>query len=106
MINKLTVTKVDSTYLCSLTSNTQRICPVAGLERMTTGSVAKRLTPLRHTIRPVNLYTLSIYSRPIDLYTLLIYTVMYLINTINVINKQCAVFHGKQPSLLLIYVNT
>ena len=48
MINRLTVTKVDSTYLGCLTSNAQRICPVAGLERMTTGSVAKRLTPLRH----------------------------------------------------------
>ena len=32
-----------------LTSNTQRICPLAWLERMTTGSVAKRLTLSRHT---------------------------------------------------------
>ena len=37
-INKLTATKVDSIYLGCLTSNTQRICPVAGLERMTHGS--------------------------------------------------------------------
>ena len=52
MITRLTVTKVDSSYLCWLTSNAQqRICPVAGLERMATGSVAKCLTPLRHTSR-------------------------------------------------------
>ena len=42
--NKLTFAKVNSTYLGRLTSNAQRICPVVGLERMTTGSVAKRLT--------------------------------------------------------------
>ena len=39
-INRLTTTKVDSTYLGWLANNAQRICPVAGLERMTTGSVA------------------------------------------------------------------
>ena len=51
-INRLTATKVDSTYLGRLTSNAQRICdPVVGLERMTTGSVAKRLTLSRHTSR-------------------------------------------------------
>ena len=50
-INRLTTTKVDSTYLGSLANNTQGICPVAGLERMTTRSVAKRLTLSRHTGR-------------------------------------------------------
>ena len=38
-INRLTTTKVDSTYLGWLANNAQRICPVAGLERMTTGIV-------------------------------------------------------------------
>ena len=38
-INRLTTTKVDSTYLGWLANNAQRLCPVAGLERMTTGSV-------------------------------------------------------------------
>ena len=42
-INRLSVTKVDSTYLGCLTRNTQRICPVARLERMTTGSVVNAL---------------------------------------------------------------
>ena len=38
-MNRLTATKVESTYLDCLTSNTQRIImSVAGLERMTTGS--------------------------------------------------------------------
>ena len=45
-INRLTTTEADSTYLCWLANNAQRICPVAGLERMTTVSVAKRLTTL------------------------------------------------------------
>ena len=45
----LTTTKVDSTYLGCLANNARRICPVAGLERMTTGSVAKRLTLSLHT---------------------------------------------------------
>ena len=47
-INRLTATKVDSTYLGELTSNAQRICPVAGLERMTTRSVVSAL-PYRAT---------------------------------------------------------
>ena len=34
-----------------ITSNAQRICSVIGLERMTTGSVAKGLTLSRHTSR-------------------------------------------------------
>ena len=42
-INRLTNTKVDSTYLGCLTNNAQRICPVAGLERMTTGSAVSAL---------------------------------------------------------------
>ena len=42
-INRLTATKVDPTYLGCLTSNAQRICPVAGLERLTTGSVVSAL---------------------------------------------------------------
>ena len=43
-INRLTTTKVDSTYLGSLANNAQRIiCPVAGLERMTTGSAVSAL---------------------------------------------------------------
>ena len=42
-INRLTTTKVDSTYLGSLSNNAQRICPVAGLERMTTGSAVSAL---------------------------------------------------------------
>ena len=42
-INRLTTTKVDSTYLGWLPNNAQRICPVAGLERMTTGSVVRAL---------------------------------------------------------------
>ena len=50
-INRLTATKVDSTYLVCLTSNAQQYCLVAGLERMTTGSVVKRLTLSRHTSR-------------------------------------------------------
>ena len=49
-IYRLTTTKVDSTYLGSLSNNAQRIGPVAGLERMTTGSVVmQRLTLSRHT---------------------------------------------------------
>ena len=44
-INRLTTTKEDLTYLGWLTSNVQRIMmSVAGLERMTTGSVAKYFT--------------------------------------------------------------
>ena len=50
-INRLTTTKVDSTYLGGLSNNAQRICPVAVLERMTTGSAVKRLTPSRHPDR-------------------------------------------------------
>ena len=38
-INRLTTTKVDSTYLGCLANNVQRICPVAGLERMSIRSV-------------------------------------------------------------------
>ena len=47
-INGLTTTKADSTYLGCLASNAQRICPVAGLERMTTVSVVSGL-PYRAT---------------------------------------------------------
>ena len=47
-INRLTTTKADSTYLGCLANNAPRICPVAGLERMTTGSVASAL-PYRTT---------------------------------------------------------
>ena len=49
-INRLKTTKVDSTYLGWLTNNAQSIilCPVAGLERMTTGSVVSAL-PYRAT---------------------------------------------------------
>ena len=36
-INRPTTTKVDPTYLGWLANNAQRICPVTGLERMTTG---------------------------------------------------------------------
>ena len=54
-INKLTATKVDSTYLCYVDNNAQRIImSVAGLERMTTGSVAKRLILSCHTGRCYN----------------------------------------------------
>ena len=42
-IIKLTTTKVESTYLGLLANNAQRICPVAGLERMTTGSAVSAL---------------------------------------------------------------
>ena len=42
-INRPTTTKVDSTYLGWLANNAQRICPVAGLERMTTGSAVSAL---------------------------------------------------------------
>ena len=42
-INRLTTKKVDSTYLGWLANNAQRICPVAGLERMTTGSAVSTL---------------------------------------------------------------
>ena len=42
-INRLTTTKVDSTFLGWLANNAQRICLVAGLERMTTGSVVSAL---------------------------------------------------------------
>ena len=57
-INRLTATKVDSTYLCCLTSNGQCICPVAGLERMTTGSVANALP--YHATQVDHWYTLFI----------------------------------------------
>ena len=40
----MSTTKVESTYLGWLANNAQRICPVEGLERMSTGLVAKRLT--------------------------------------------------------------
>ena len=43
-INSLRATKVDLTYLGCLTSNTQRICPVAALKRMTTGSAVSALS--------------------------------------------------------------
>ena len=43
-INRLTATNVDSTYLGCITSNTQRICPVAGLERVTTRSAVSDLS--------------------------------------------------------------
>ena len=42
-INRLTTRKVDSTYLGWLVNNVQRICPVAGLERITTGSAVSAL---------------------------------------------------------------
>ena len=45
-INRLITTKVDSTYLGWLANNAQR--SVAGLERMTTGSVVSAL-PYRAT---------------------------------------------------------
>ena len=47
-INRLTTTKVDSTYFVWLANNAQRICPVAGLERMTTWSAVSAL-PYRAT---------------------------------------------------------
>ena len=47
--NRLTTTKGDSTYLGWLANNAQR--PAAGLECMTTGSVAKRLILSCHTSR-------------------------------------------------------
>ena len=56
----MTTTRLDSTYLGWLVNNEQRICPVSGLEHMTNGSVAKRLTSLtlsRHTSR--HYYTLN-----------------------------------------------
>ena len=43
-INKLTATKVDSTYLGCLYNQRIHVCPVAGLERMTTGSVVSALS--------------------------------------------------------------
>ena len=49
-------------YLGLLTNNAQRICPVAGLERMITVSVAKRLTLSRHTGRQ----TASRYSKNME----------------------------------------
>ena len=51
-INRLAATKVDSTYLGCLTSNAQRICPVAWLERMTTGLVVSALPYRASTSRP------------------------------------------------------
>ena len=50
-INRLTTTKVDLTYLGGLTNNVRRICPLAGLERVTTGSVVKPLILSHHTGR-------------------------------------------------------
>ena len=47
-INRLTTTKVDSTYFGQLANNAQRICPVAGLEHMTTRSIVSAL-PYRAT---------------------------------------------------------
>ena len=43
-INRLTATKVDSTYLGCFTSNTQRIMSVVGLKRMSTGSAVSVLS--------------------------------------------------------------
>ena len=45
-INRLTATKVDSTYLGCFTSNTHYTAymSVAGLERMTTGSAVRALS--------------------------------------------------------------
>ena len=43
-IKKLTTTKKGSTYLSCLTNTAQLMYSVAGLERMTIGSVTKRLT--------------------------------------------------------------
>ena len=63
-INRLTTTKVDSTYLGLLANNAQHICPVAGLEHMTTGSAVSALPYLAtqvdkhdNTINKINLYT-------------------------------------------------
>ena len=53
-INRPTTTKVDSTYLGWLANNAQRICPVAGLERMHRIS-SQRLTLSRHTGRHIRL---------------------------------------------------
>ena len=47
-INRLTTTKVDSTYLGDYPTMHNVLCPVAGLERMTTGSVVSAL-PYRAT---------------------------------------------------------
>ena len=48
-INRFSTMKVDSIYLGLLANNAQRICPVTGLERITTESVAKHLTLSHHT---------------------------------------------------------
>ena len=58
-INRPTATKVDSTYLGCLTSNAQRICPVAGLKRVTTGSVvsATQVDKLNNKQKIVNIYS-------------------------------------------------
>ena len=68
-INRLTTTRVDSTYLGSLANNAQRICPVAELERMTTGSAVSAL-PYRATqvdnlllmVHEIELLSLQHYS--------------------------------------------
>ena len=53
-INRVTTTKVDSTYLGWLTNNAQRICPVAGLEGMTTGSAVSALPYLATQVEQLN----------------------------------------------------
>ena len=60
-INRLTATKVDSTYLGCLTSNAQHICPMTGLERMTTISVVSAL-PYRATLVDFTEFNLRIFE--------------------------------------------
>ena len=50
-INRLTTTKVGSTYLGWLANNAQRICPLAGLETHDHQISSQRLTLSCHTGR-------------------------------------------------------
>ena len=79
-INKLTATKVDSTYLSCLTSNTQRIFPVAGLERMTAGSAVSALS---YRATQVDVFNLGYHS----IFSLLLLLVFFL--NIDVIIQLC-----------------
>ena len=62
-INRLTTTKVDSTYLCCLANNAHRICPVAKLERMTNESAVSTLPYLATQVDVININTLNMSAQ-------------------------------------------
>ena len=77
-INRLTTTKVDSTQIGSLANIAQRICSVAGLERMTTGSAVRALPYLATQVDRLSFLgsNLNSYSTlTLTRYTLILYTI-------------------------------